>query len=62
MNTNPSTVFISEYDYTLPANQIAEFPLAQRDSSRLLVYQQGQIKDDNFTSLPIIYRLLLRWY
>ncbi|WP_226999048.1 S-adenosylmethionine:tRNA ribosyltransferase-isomerase [Flavisolibacter tropicus] len=52
MITNPSTVYISEYDYELPANQIAEFPLAQRDSSRLLVYEQGQIKDDCFTSLP----------
>jgi S-adenosylmethionine:tRNA ribosyltransferase-isomerase len=52
MNMNPSAVFISEYDYALPATQIAEFPLEQRDRSRLLVYKQGQISDDQFTSLP----------
>ncbi|HYH15281.1 MAG TPA: S-adenosylmethionine:tRNA ribosyltransferase-isomerase [Flavisolibacter sp.] len=52
MNINPSTVFISEYDYSLPASQIAEFPLEQRDHSRLLTYKEGQIIDDHFTSLP----------
>ena len=52
MTMNPSTVFISAYDYTLPAAQIAEFPLDQRDQSRLLVYEQGVIKDEQFTALP----------
>jgi S-adenosylmethionine:tRNA ribosyltransferase-isomerase len=52
MNTNPSTVFISAYDYALPNEQIAEYPLAERDSSRLLVYEKGTIRDENFVSLP----------
>jgi S-adenosylmethionine:tRNA ribosyltransferase-isomerase len=50
MNTVP-TIFINEYDYLLPSDQIAAYPLIQRDASRLLVYNQGVIKDDQFTNL-----------
>lgn len=43
---------ISDYDYPLPDERIARFPLSERDSSKLLVYRQGKISEDSFTSLP----------
>ncbi|MEG2573301.1 MAG: S-adenosylmethionine:tRNA ribosyltransferase-isomerase [Bacteroides sp.] len=43
---------ISEYNYPLPDERIAKFPLLIRDQSKLLVYRQGRINEDVFTSLP----------
>ncbi len=34
----PDTVSIENYDYPLPQNRIAQYPLAKRDKSKLLVY------------------------
>ena len=42
---------INEFDYNLPNERIAKYPLAQRNASKLLVYANGQIKDDVFSSL-----------
>ena len=43
---------ISEYNYQLPDERIAKFPIAERDHSKLLVYEHGQISDDVFYHLP----------
>mgnify|MGYP002985484605 CR=1 FL=1 len=43
---------ISDYNYPLPDERIAKFPLPVRDQSKLLVYQHGQISETHFTSLP----------
>lgn len=43
---------INEFNYELPDERIAKFPLAERDSSKLLVYNHGQVSEDVFTSLP----------
>lgn len=43
---------ISEYDYPLPDDRIAKFPLEKRDSSKLLVYDKGRISEKVFTDLP----------
>lgn len=43
---------ISEYNYQLPDERIAKFPIAERDHSKLLVYKHGQISDDIFYHLP----------
>ncbi len=43
---------IHDYDYPLPDNRIAKFPLAERDSSKLLVYEGGKISETLFRSLP----------
>ncbi|MFT4032825.1 MAG: S-adenosylmethionine:tRNA ribosyltransferase-isomerase [Siphonobacter sp.] len=42
---------ISEFEYNLPDNLIARFPLIDRDRSRLLVYQHGQIQHAHFTDI-----------
>ena len=42
---------ISEYCYELPDERIAKYPLAQRDSSKLLVYNHGQISEDVFRNI-----------
>lgn len=43
---------ISEFDYPLPDERIAKFPLPVRDRSKLLVYRHGEVSQDVFTSLP----------
>lgn len=42
---------IHDYTYTLPADRIAAQPLQQRDESKLLVYQQGNIEHHTFKNL-----------
>ena len=43
---------ISEFNYPLPDERIAKFPLSNRDESKLLVYRNGEVNEDRFTSLP----------
>ena len=43
---------ISDYNYPLPDERIAKFPLAQRDHSKLLVYEHGRVGEDLFLNLP----------
>lgn len=43
---------INDYDYCLPDERIAKYPMAQRDQSKLLVYRHGKIADDVFYNLP----------
>lgn len=50
--TDTRHIHISDYDYELPDDRIPRYPLAQRDSSRLLVYRHGEVSDDIFTALP----------
>lgn len=51
MSTAFQNIFIKDYDYDLPHSRIAEFPLPQRDGSQLLVYINGEIRDDRFFNL-----------
>ncbi len=44
---------ITHYDYPLPERRIASFPLSERDSSRLLIYNKGDVREDVFASLPL---------
>lgn len=48
---NPKFLSIKEFDYRLPSEKIAEFPLKERDSSKLLVYEKGEISEDSFSRL-----------
>lgn len=45
-------IHISDYNYPLDDARIAKYPLAQRDSSKLLVYNDGQIEESIFSRLP----------
>jgi S-adenosylmethionine:tRNA ribosyltransferase-isomerase len=42
---------ISEYDYDLPGDRIARYPLQDRERSRLLVYSRGKISDTIFKNV-----------
>ena len=42
---------ISDYAYDLPDERIAKYPLAERDQSKLLVWKDGQIRDEQFRNL-----------
>ncbi len=44
-------VDIRDYDYNLPGNHIAKYPLRQRDTSKLLVYQKGHISHTIFKNI-----------
>ena len=49
---NIQEIAIAEYDYPLPDERIAKYPLAQRDSSKLLLYNKGVVSEDVFSNLP----------
>ena len=51
MTMTPS-ILINDYDYLLPDERIARYPLSQRDASKLLIYRQGEILEDCFKRLP----------
>lgn len=44
-------ILIDLYDYSLPSEKIAQFPLQQRDQSKLLIYKNGNINEKKFESL-----------
>ncbi|GAB3912682.1 S-adenosylmethionine:tRNA ribosyltransferase-isomerase [Larkinella knui] len=43
---------LNDFQYDLPDERIARFPLAQRDQSKLLEYRQGIIAHRSFRELP----------
>lgn len=45
---------ISSYDYFLPEERIAKYPLPDRDRSRLLYYRAGAISQHRFIELPAL--------
>lgn len=50
--SDPKQIHIDEFDYNLPNDRIAKYPLEKRDASKLLVYRNQQITDSVFSSLP----------
>jgi len=48
---HPKDLPIKDFDYTLPDEKIAKYPLQKRDESKLLVYDKGAIKEDKFFEL-----------
>lgn len=42
---------IEEYQYDLPEERIAKYPLAQRDASKLLLFRQNKLSEDLYTNL-----------
>ena len=52
MSIDPRHIRICDYNYPLPEERIAKFPIAQRDHSKLLIYKKGDVKEDVFYHLP----------
>ena len=44
-------IHISDFNYDLPDNKIAKYPLPQRDKSKLLLYKHGEVSEDVFFHL-----------
>lgn len=42
---------MSDYDYSLPDEKIAQYPVKKRDSSRLLVYNDSKVSSDLFRNI-----------
>jgi S-adenosylmethionine:tRNA ribosyltransferase-isomerase len=49
---NIQEIKISQFNYPLPDQRIAKFPMAERDHSKLLLYRHGQVSEDVFYNLP----------
>ncbi len=45
-------IHIEDYSYPLTEDRIAKYPLAQRDSSKLLIYNRGNIDQKHFRDIP----------
>ena len=45
-------IHIEDYNYPLPEERIAKYPLTERDSSKLLRYEDGQVGAYTFRDLP----------
>ena len=41
-------IYIADYNYPLPDERIAKYPLPERDHSKLLVYRNGKVSEDRF--------------
>lgn len=48
---NYREIQIKDYSYELPDNRIAKYPLKERDSSKLLVYLEGNISEDIYRNI-----------
>ena len=48
---NTKHIRIKDYNYDLPDERIAKFPLPQRDKSKLLVYNHGEVSQDEFSNI-----------
>jgi len=49
--TDPKKISIQDYTYLLPEERIANYPLKERDASKLLVYNDGVIKEDSYKNI-----------
>lgn len=49
----PKQIAIADYTYELPDDRIAQYPLAERDAAKLLVYRDGKISDTIFKKLNV---------
>ena len=48
---NTKHIRIKDYNYDLPDERIAKFPLPERDKSKLLVYNHGEVSQDVFSNI-----------
>ena len=48
---DPKTISIADYSYDLPQENIAFYPLEERDASKLLIYQNGAISESSYRNI-----------
>lgn len=48
---DPKKLLIRDFTYDLAEDRIAKYPLPERDASKLLVYEQGEISEDIYKNL-----------
>ena len=48
---NTKDIKIRDFNYDLPDERIAKFPVGRRDSSKLLIYNKGNISEDVFHNI-----------
>jgi len=48
---HPKKISILDFTYDLPASKIASYPLEERDASKLLVVEKGQISETTYANL-----------
>lgn len=51
MHPSPKNISINDFDYDLPNERIALFPLVKRDQSKLLIFKNEQITEDRFENI-----------
>jgi S-adenosylmethionine:tRNA ribosyltransferase-isomerase len=51
MTLHPKNLAIQDFQYELPDERIAKFPLSQRDQSKLLFFNNGKIADHQFPEI-----------
>lgn len=51
MKIEPRHIRIEDFDYPLPEERIAKYPLPQRDASKLLVYRNGAFSEAVFSGI-----------
>ena len=49
--TDPGTLSIKDFTYSLPEERIAKYPLAERDASKLLIYKEADIAEDIYKNI-----------
>src|SRR5688572_15395387 len=49
--TDPRTLSIKDFTYSLPEDRIAKYPLAERDASKLLIYKEGNISEGVYRNI-----------
>lgn len=50
---DPGTLSIKDFTYSLPEERIANYPLAERDASKLLIYKKGNIAEDTYRNIDV---------
>ncbi|MBS1604018.1 MAG: S-adenosylmethionine:tRNA ribosyltransferase-isomerase, partial [Bacteroidetes bacterium] len=48
---DPKNISIADYSYDLPQENIAFYPLEERDASKLLIYRDGTISESTYRNI-----------
>ena len=49
--TDPRTLSIKDFSYSLPEERIAKYPFSARDASKLLIYNEEKIEEDIYRNI-----------